>query len=112
LRLFGHYWVCRNDYCSPVYIPLIAAPLVNKKVNVYFKTTLSFFLLATFVGHAIYAWSASNFYRPVTQFKNVYPSYYPLTANSLFMKLNLVDKEGMRKEQELTRSHENNSVHY
>lgn len=90
----------------------IAAQLVNKKVNVYFKTTLTFFLLATFVGHAIYAWSASNFYRPVTQFKNVYPSYYPLTANSLFMKLNLVDKEGMRKEQELTRSHENNSVHY
>jgi membrane-anchored protein YejM (alkaline phosphatase superfamily) len=55
----------------------IAAKLISKKVSLYFKTTLTFFLLATFVGHAIYAWSASNFYRPVTQFKHVYPSYYP-----------------------------------
>src|SRR5690606_20670088 len=60
----------------------VVAQLVNQKVTLYFNTTLTFFLLATFVGHAIYAWSASNFYRPVTQFKNLYPSYYPLPANA------------------------------
>lgn len=90
----------------------IAAKLISKKVSLYFKTTLTFFLLATFVGHGLYAWSASNFYRPVTQFKHVYPSYYPLTANSLLTKLGLVDEESIRKEKELTRSFENNSVHY
>ncbi|MFA7444333.1 MAG: DUF3413 domain-containing protein [Flavobacteriaceae bacterium] len=90
----------------------IAHRLVNRKTTLYFKPTLAFFVLATFIGHGIYAWSASNFYRPVTQFKNVYPSYYPLTATSLLTKLGLVDEESIRKEKELNRSFENNSVNY
>ena len=90
----------------------VANKLVNKKISLYFKTTLAFFALATFMGHSLYAWSASNFYRPITQFKNAYPTYYPLTANSLLTKLNLVDEENIRKEKEFSRSFENNSVNY
>src|SRR5690606_24069752 len=61
----------------------VAHKLVKKKISLYFKTTLSFFALATFMGHGLYACSASNFFRPITQFKKAYPTYYPLTANSL-----------------------------
>src|SRR5690606_38937124 len=50
----------------PFIFHFIAPHLVNKKVNVYFRTTLSFHLLGTFVGHAIYAWWASSFYSPGT----------------------------------------------
>lgn len=85
---------------------------VNQDSNLRLKPTLLLFTLFVLLSNVIYAWSDANYFRPVTQFKNVFPLYYPLTADSLMMKLNLVDKEKIRRNEKMTIDNESKNIKY
>jgi len=85
---------------------------VNQNSNLRLKPTLVLFTLFVLLSNVIYAWSDANYFRPVTQFKNVFPLYYPLTADSLMMKLNLVDEEKIRRNEKMAIDSEAKNIKY
>ncbi|MES2543681.1 MAG: DUF3413 domain-containing protein [Bacteroidota bacterium] len=90
----------------------IAKKIVLKKTNLRIKTGAGIFIAALLISHLVYAWSSVNFYRPITQFKNVYPAFYPLTAESLMTKLGLVDAEQIKKNKAISKNLSQNTIHY
>ena len=67
----------------------------NVKIIKFSSLTLITIVL---ISHLGFAWSDANSYRQITQTKNLFPAYYPLTAEDLFVKLNLVDKNLSKNE--------------
>lgn len=55
-------------------------------------------IIIILISHLGFAWSDANSYRQITQTKNLFPAYYPLTAESLFVKLNLINKDLSKNE--------------
>ena len=85
---------------------------VNQNSNLRLKPTLVLFTLFVLLSNVIYAWSDANYFRPVTQFKNVFPLFYPLTADSLMLKLNLVDEEKIRRNEKMAIDNEAKNIKY
>jgi len=85
---------------------------VNQDTNLRVKSTLLLFTLFMLFSNIIYAWSDANYFRPVTQFKNVFPLFYPLTADSLMLKLNLVDEEKIRRNEKMDIDNEAKNIKY
>ncbi|MFN9113867.1 MAG: sulfatase-like hydrolase/transferase, partial [Bacteroidota bacterium] len=51
-------------------------------------------------------------FRPVTQIKNVFPVFFPLTADKLMMDLGLVDVEKMRRNEQMEIATTENTIQY
>lgn len=76
-----------------VFFHFIAKKMLAKDKNLKVKTTLILFVVFTLSGNFIYAWSDANYYGPITQTKEIFPIYFPLTADDLMLNLGLVDLE-------------------
>jgi membrane-anchored protein YejM (alkaline phosphatase superfamily) len=70
----------------------------NNKIRRIIKISSYSFILIVLISHLGYAWSDVNNYRQITQTKNLFPAYFPLTADNLFIKLNLVNKDLSKNE--------------
>ncbi len=90
----------------------LSKKILGKKSDLKVKLTLTVFFIFTLTSHLVYAWSDANYFRPVTQIKNVFPVFYPLTADGLMMKLGLVDLEKARQNEKLQAQSTTNTVQY
>lgn len=90
----------------------ISERIISKNINLRVKPTLIFFTISLLITHFIYAWSDANYFRPVTQIKNVFPVFFPLTADSLMKKLNLIDEEKVKQNEKINVSTDSNTVNY
>lgn len=72
--------------------------LINKisfeksKIKKTYKISSLALILIVLISNIGYAWADANNFRSITQTKNLFPAYFPLTADKLFAKLNLIDK--------------------
>lgn len=95
-----------------ILILYFSSKLSNKLPNLKIKLILvivGFLLIGT---NFIYAWADANRYRPIAQMKNIYPVFYPLTSESLFRKLNLINKQEIEKNTLLSRSYSKSLINY
>lgn len=71
----------------------------KKKLYSRIKTNQILILLVCMMigSHLSHAYASAMSYSPITRNAHIYPLYFPLTANSLFRKLNLVDPEVLAK---------------
>lgn len=76
-----------------MFFQFVARKIVEKRNDLKIKFSVILLLACTLIGNAIYAWSDANYYGAITQTKEVFPVYFPLTADSLLLKLGLVDLE-------------------
>jgi len=91
----------------------LSKKIIAKDVKLRIKATMAFFVFATLFSHFVYAWSDANYYRPVTQVKNVFPVFYPLTADDLLDSMGLVDEAKAKRNKELTSTDfSNKTVNY
>ncbi|MFD2908049.1 DUF3413 domain-containing protein [Flavobacterium ardleyense] len=90
----------------------VAKKIIARKNKFYIKKTLAFFLICLLYSHAMFAWADVNFYRPILQYKNVYPAFFPLTAEGFMTKLGLVDEELIKKNKKISQNQTQNSVQY
>jgi membrane-anchored protein YejM (alkaline phosphatase superfamily) len=90
----------------------LANKILLKKSQLKVKITLIGFVLLLLTSHLVYAWSDANYFRPVTQIKNVFPVFYPLTADKLMMNLGLVDLEKARQNEKMQVATTANTVQY
>jgi membrane-anchored protein YejM (alkaline phosphatase superfamily) len=89
---------------------LLAKKLAIKNIK---TTYILYTLLATLIfSNITFAWADAGFYRPITQAKEIYPLFFPLTAKSLLTKMNLVDKELIDKNQMLYKLDHKNAIKY
>jgi membrane-anchored protein YejM (alkaline phosphatase superfamily) len=80
----------------------LSKKIIARNIKLRVKATFAFFIFATLFSHCVYAWSDANYYRPVTQVRNVFPVFYPLTADDLLASMGLVDEEKAKRNKELT----------
>ena len=90
----------------------LSKKVLLKKSQLKVKITLIGFVLFLLTSHLVYAWSDANYFRPVTQIKNVFPVLYPLTADKLMMNLGLVDLEKARQNEKMQVATTANTVQY
>jgi len=90
----------------------LSKKVLLKKSQLKVKITLIGFVLFLLTSHLVYAWSDANYFRPVTQIKNVFPVFYPLTADKLMMNLGLVDLEKARQNEKMQVATTANTVQY
>ena len=90
----------------------LAKRIVLRRENLKIRITSITFVLLLLFTNLTYAWADVNFYRPVIQYKNVYPAFYPLTAESLMLKLKLVDAEKIEKNNAINDMIEENGLQY
>jgi len=90
----------------------LAKRIVLRRNHLKIKATSIAFITILLFTNLTYAWADVNFYRPVIQYKNVYPAFYPLTAESLILKLNLVDAEKIEKNNAINEIAEENGLQY
>lgn len=90
----------------------VSKKILLKKSNLKVKPTMIVFCVFMLTSHLVYAWSDANYFRPVTQIKNVFPVFYPLTADSLMMKLGLVDLEKAKQNAKMQAETNTNTVQY
>ncbi|CAN1491892.1 COG3083 Predicted hydrolase of alkaline phosphatase superfamily [Flavobacteriaceae bacterium] len=90
----------------------ISKKIILKRNNLQIKTTSLAFLFLLLLSNIIYAWSDVNFYRPITQYKNVYPVFFPLRAENLLIKLNLVDSLQIKKNNAINFGSNQNLINY
>ncbi len=76
------------------------------------KYTLIGFFTALLFSNILYAWGDANYDRFVMQYKRVLPIYYPLTADDLLMRLNLVDSEKINQNKNIVSNQKQNLVQY
>lgn len=90
----------------------VAKKIASKEIKLHFKKTITLFVVCLLYSHLLFAWSDVNYYRPITQYKNVYPAFFPLTCEDLMTKLNLVDKELIEKNKKINQNINQNSIQY
>lgn len=76
----------------------------EKNYNLKVRVTLIVFFIATLLGNAIYAWSDANYYGAITQTKEIFPIYFPLTADDLMLNMGLVDLERTKNKSVVTQA--------
>lgn len=91
---------------------ILAKKIVLRRKNLRIKATAISFLALLIFTNLTYAWADVNFYRPVVQYKNVYPVFYPLTAETLMLKLDLVDAERIQKNNAMCKGVKENGLQY
>lgn len=91
---------------------VVGKKIVLRRNDLKIKMTSIGFVLLLLFTNLTYAWADVNFYRPVIQYKNVYPAFYPLTAETLILKLDLVDSEKIKKNNAIDDMIEENGLQY
>lgn len=89
----------------------LARKINDKNYNLRIKQTFIVFIIATLFSNAIYAWSDANYYGAITQTKEIFPVYFPLTADDLLLKLGLVDLE-RTKNKSVSANTNSNTISY
>ncbi|MGZ2368312.1 DUF3413 domain-containing protein [Ancylomarina sp. YFZ004] len=69
-------------------------------------------IICLFSNHIVYAVSNAVFYHPVSQVQKVFPLYFPLTANSLLSKFDLVDRDKLKNKKTLSNKGSKGAVNY
>ncbi|MDR2121672.1 MAG: DUF3413 domain-containing protein [Flavobacteriaceae bacterium] len=95
-----------------LFILFISGKLSEKNYNLRIKATISVIVFSLTSTHFIYAWADANKYRPIGQMKNIYPGFFPLTAEGLLQKWNLVNKEEIERNYILSRACSKNLIKY
>lgn len=90
----------------------IAKRIIDKTNQFHIRKTLAFIVICLLYSHSIFAWADVNFYRPVLQYKNIYPAFFPLTAEGLMTKLGLVDEALIMRNKEISKNQTQNSIQY
>lgn len=86
--------------------------ILQRNISLKIKPTLVILFIGLLTSHLVYAWSDANYVRSVTQLKNVFPVFYPLTADGLMMKLGLVDLEKAEKNKQMEMVASSDLVNY
>lgn len=68
------------------------------KFEKFIKVSTISIVIITIISQIGFAWSDANSFRQITQIKNIFPVYYPLTAEKIFIKFNLVKKDLAKNE--------------
>lgn len=76
-----------------VFFHFMSKKILQKINNLRIQFTVYTFLICTLFGNMMYAWSDANYYGSITQTKEIFPIYFPLTADDLMEDLGLVDLE-------------------
>jgi membrane-anchored protein YejM (alkaline phosphatase superfamily) len=95
-----------------VFVLFISKKLSEKSKNLRVRITLSVVFFCLICTHLLFAWSDANRYRAIAQMKNVYPAFFPLTAESLLRKWNLVDEKEIERNTLLSRSYSKDLIKY
>lgn len=95
-----------------IFILYISKKIANRIINLHIKLILSFITFCLLCTHLLFAWSDANRYRSIAQMKNIYPVFFPLTADKLLHKLNLVDKNEIEKNTLLSKSYSKAIIKY
>ncbi len=95
-----------------VFFFYISKKILKHKINLHIAKTMSFFIICLLMSHFMFAWAYVNYYRPVLQYKNVYPAFFPLTAGTLMTKLGLIDEELIEKNKNISQNQSQNIIHY
>lgn len=90
----------------------LAKKILTKQLHFRPKLVFTLFFLTIVASHFTYAWASPNHYRPVTQFRNIFPVYFPLTADTFLEKLNLIQSDMPTMNEHLSVDTENTTVHY
>ena len=85
---------------------------IANRPNLFIRPTMFAFVISLLFSHLFYAWADANYYQPVTQLKNVFPAYYPLTADKALTALHLVDEKRAAQNQKMRISNTSNTVNY
>lgn len=94
-----------------IFFHFLAKKIVAKKQNLGIKPIFITAICCLLIGNSIYAWSDANYYGPITQTKEVFPIYFPLTADNLMLKLGLVDLE-KNKNKSISTDFNSNTIKY
>ena len=95
------------------YFMMKLAYFIAKEFEIkYRKSILIGFFTLMLICNFLYAYSDANNYRPVTQLENVYPAYFPLTADSLMYKLNLVDENMVKSKANIELIQKSSQLNY
>ena len=102
-----------------IFIVIIASQFIflnfGKKLNRYkffVKTTLVVFFISTLSSNFLHAWGDANYNSYIMQYKQAFPLYFPLTADTMLAKLNLVDEEASKKSENLLSGRNSGLVNY
>ena len=86
------------------------------KKHIFLKLKLKrilFVLLGLMItSQLVHALAAANSYSPITKIDNTYPLYFPLTANTLFKKLHLIDPNNSGLDMVPKNKTENKNIKY
>ena len=107
------YWVAGCVILLIIAIQVLFAKISVCKVRKSLSRRLVFIfvIVCLFSNHIAFAISNAVFYHPISQTQRVFPLYFPLTANSLLNKLNLIDRDKLRDSQALNNK-SNGSLFY
>ena len=94
------------------FIYFISKKILSRNLNLQIAKTVSIFIICLLYSHFMFAWAYANHYRPVLQYKNVYPAFFPLTAGSLMTKLGLVNQELIEKNKNISQNQSQNIIKY
>lgn len=87
-----------------LFFHFLGKKILEKNYNLKMKVTLIVFFIATLLGNVIYAWSDANYYGAITQTKEIFPIYFPLTADDLMLNMGLVDLERTKNKSVVTQA--------
>jgi len=90
----------------------IAKKIILKQMNFKPKLVFSSFLITLLASHFSYAWANPHHFRPVTQFRNIFPVYFPLTADKILASLNLIDKDLADANNDFNFENQNSTLQY
>ena len=95
-----------------IVIYAIVGKIVKTGLKIRMKTISLFLIFSLVFSHVAYAWASASYYRPITQIAQVFPLYYPLTANRFLRKHNIVNQEKLRQNRDLYAIANSNSINY
>lgn len=76
------------------------------------KATSAVIFSAIFSTQIAFSWADANFYSPITQSINTFPIFHPMTAQSFYMKHDLVDQEKLRENRKLSKISGSKNIKY
>jgi len=93
---------------------LVGSWMWKKEMFLKFKQKTILFALLGFMifSHLGHAYASAMSYSPITKNAHVYPLYFPLTANGLFKKLNLIDPEVLAKNKVIKKNADLRNMRY
>ncbi|RXQ89065.1 DUF3413 domain-containing protein [Ancylomarina salipaludis] len=86
----------------------------NKKIFLKFKQKSILLILLGLVltSHLGHAYASATSYSPITKNAHVYPLYFPLTANGLFKKFNLINPDVLAKNKVIKKNSDLRNMKY